>query len=181
MNLLYNGGYRKRFQAIYPLLRQKRVTELCFGDTFIARYCRSHGIAWTGYDINEEFVKKALAEKHNAHLKDLTGTTDLEPADICIISGSLYHFHNELESFILKMFSCAPALIISEPVTNLSSRKGIIGKLARSSSAVNGKEQEFRYTEESLLSALGELGKKHNFSFRVYTHFSKDIIIELNK
>ena len=67
MSLLYSGSYYRRFAAVTKLIRGKKVTELCFGDTVIADYCRKHGIEWTGYDINPHFIKRAAAKKFKVH------------------------------------------------------------------------------------------------------------------
>lgn len=181
MSLLYRGNYYKRLKPVLRLISGKKVTEICFGDTIIAEYCRKKSIVWTGIDINEVFVENALKKGLSAERNDIFSIAKLPEADTCIICGSLYHFNMSLESLFTKMLECAPQIIISEPVNNLSNNKGIIGKLARASANVEGKKQAFRYTEKTLLDALSELSKKLNFEFSLVDRFDKDIIILVKK
>lgn len=181
MNLLYTGSYYKRFAAVCRLISGKKVTELCFGDTVIATYCLKNGIGWTGYDINPDFVKRAAVKGFDVHPGNIKSMKQFEKADVCIIAGSLYHFHTETDTLFEKMLSCAPKILLSEPVLNLSDRKGIIGKLARASADVNGAEQSFRYTEKTLVKELERLAKKMGFTFSIAGRIDKDMIIVIDK
>lgn len=179
--MLYKGNYIRRFKAVIKLINEKSVVELCFGDTFIADHCYKNNISWKGFDINKGFVGHARSKGYDAVLSDLRTTPSFGKAEVCIITGSLYHFHSDIETLLKKMFECAPRILISEPVINLSGQTGIIGKLAKRSASVNGTEQEFRYTEKALITELESLSKKLKFTFTVKDRISKDIIIELNK
>ncbi|CAN5340127.1 hypothetical protein BH10BAC1_BH10BAC1_10710 [soil metagenome] len=181
MSMLYKGNYYKRFEPVFKQITGEKLTEICFGDTVIAAYCKKKEIAWLGLDINPHFVENALKKGFIAQLTDVASMAKFPKADVCIISGSLYHFHENLESLFIKMLAAAPQVIISEPVINLSSNKGIIGKLAKASANVNGKTQSFRFTEKTLLAALDELSKKLNFEYSITDRIDKDIIIVIKK
>jgi hypothetical protein len=181
MSLLYCGSYFGRFRAVIRYIRGNKVTELCFGDTVIADHCRKNGLSWTGLDINPAFIQNALNKGFRAELADLRAIKELPAADTCIISGSLYHFHRDLEQVLGKILASAPLLIISEPVRNLSDNKGIIGKLAKASATVDGEEQHFRYTDKTLQEALEKLSPKLRFTMEVKERFSKDRIILLRR
>ncbi len=181
MSVLYKGNYYKRYEPICKLICGYKVTELCFGDTIIADYCNKKNIEWTGYDINSAFVKNAVNKGFKAHLENIHSIHQFAPADICMIVGSLYHFHDDIETLFEKMLRCAPQVIISEPVINLSHKKGIIGKLAKVSATIHGAKQDFRYTEKTLLLTLDILSKKFNFRFEIAEQMSKDLIIVINK
>lgn len=181
MQLLYKGQYKQRYKKIIPFLRANKITELCFGDSIIAEYCRQNNIEWTGYDINLPFVKHAKKNNLNAIKGDIVTLEKFEQADICLLIGSLYHFHESLEIVFEKMFSCAPVIIISEPIKNLTQNKGIIGKLAKGSSDINGLEQNFRFNEQTLIQKLEELSLKFNFKIELLEKFNKDCIIRLTK
>lgn len=181
MSLLYKGNYYKRFEPVLRQISGKRVTEICFGDTVIAEYCKKESIDWKGIDINEVFVTNALEKGLSAERNDILSIAKLPQADTCIICGSLYHFNISLESLFIKMLESAPLIIISEPVLNLSNNKGIIGKLAKASASVDGKKQAFRFTEQTLLEALTQLSKKLHFEFEVVDRFDKDLIIVIKK
>ncbi len=181
MSMLYRGNYYRRYHAICKLITGKKVTELCFGDTIIARYCKKHHIGWTGYDINPNFIKNAAGKGYDVVPGNIKATRSFASADVCIISGSLYHFHEDVAVLFEKMLTAAPLIILSEPVINLSDRNGIIGKLAKASANVNGKEQHFRYTETTLLQTLNELSLQFNFTFSIAGRVEKDIIILIKK
>ena len=181
MQLLYKGQYQNRYVKLIPLLKAKNVTELCFGDIVIADFCKKNNIHWIGYDVNGPFVKNAVKNNFNAHQMDILKSKKFETADICLIIGSLYHFHLSLEILLQKMFDCAPILLISEPIKNLSQSKGIIGKLAKGASDVNNQAQNFRFNELTLTNVLTELSIKLNFKIEVIEKFNKDIIIRLSK
>jgi hypothetical protein len=181
MFLLYKGNYYNRFKPLFKNISGKKVTEVCFGDTIIAEHCKKAGIVWTGIDINERFVKNAVKKGFNAEQQDLEQIIALPKADTLIISGALYHFQNDQESLFKKMLDCAPQMIISEPVINLSNNTGIIGKLAKASASVNGKTQAFRYTEKTLLETIEQLSKQLQFNYTVEERFDKDLIIVITK
>jgi hypothetical protein len=181
MNLLYAGNYYKRFDAVRKLIKADRVVELCFGDTVIADFCKKNKIDWTGYDINPVFVKNAVNKGYNAQLANINAGVNLNSADVCIMSGSFYHFHSDPKKILTKMLKCADQIILSEPIVNLSSKEGIIGKLAKASANVNGKEHAFRFTETSLLNLLNDLRNELKFTYEVAGRVSKDIIIVINK
>jgi hypothetical protein len=182
MNLLYKGGYKMRFTKITDLFRnEKSVIELCFGDIIIAEHCKKIGIDWQGYDVNPAFIDNAKKQGFNVCLTDLKTARELAKADLCIISGSLYHFHDELEELFRKILHSSPRILISEPVINLSGQKGLIGKLAKGSADVNGRSQEFRYNEKSLIAEMEKLSKKLKFTYCIRNRFSKDLIIEVNR
>lgn len=181
MQLLYKGQYHERYTKITPLLKAKTITELCFGDIIIADFCKKNKIEWVGYDVNSPFVNNAKKNNFNAIQQDILKVEQFEKADICLMIGSLYHFHQSLDVLFKKMFDCAPVLIISEPIKNLTQSKGIIGKLAKGSSDINGVDQNFRYNEQTLIQKLNELRLILNFKIEVIEKFNKDIIIRLTK
>lgn len=180
MNTLYMGNYYRRYLPICELIKGN-VLELCFGDTIIADFCKKNNIQWKGIDINERFVDIARKKGFNAECDSVLSAKAFSVAETCVISGSLYHFHNNLEELFEKMLKCAPVLIISEPVINLGNCNGIIGKLAKSSATINGEKQTFRYTEKSLIDALNLLQLKFNFNYKIVNRFNKDIIIAVNR
>jgi hypothetical protein len=181
MNLLYKGKYRSRFDSIGNLISGQSVTELCFGDTIIADKCGANNIKWTGLDVNEQFSARAKKKGYDVISADINTIKAFPKADTCIMCGSLYHFNSNLPELISKMLDCAPVIIISEPVKNLSSSKGIIGKIARASATVKGHKQTFRYTKDTLTETLSNLSAKLNFKIIIIEQFDKDLILVITK
>lgn len=181
MNILYMGKYQLRFKEVTDQLsKYKSVTELCFGDTFIAKYCRENNISWTGYDINTQFVEEAKKLDYNVFCLDILKTDELQKADVCVIIGSLYHFHNSIESFFEKMFSIADKIVISEPIKNLSSGSSFISNFAKKYSNAGNGPENFRYNKHSLIKDLEGLSKTFNFRYEIIK-MNKDILSTIRK
>lgn len=184
MNLIYTGSYAKRFKTITAVLSQKKpssVLELCFGDTYIAEYCKSHNIKWQGIDINEGFVNNALVKGFNAIQGDLLGT-NFDKADMVLISGSLYHFApGHVEELFEKVFKITSMFLISEPVKNLSSDGGLIGFIAKRSANAGKGNEHFRYTEETLMKDLNTFSVKFNYGIQKMGFMKKDMVVLLTK
>lgn len=184
MNLLYTGGYKRRFKKVLKLLKElhpKSILELCFGDIFIAEYCKMNNIKWKGYDLNTHFVSEAKKKNYDAECVDLSEVLEFPKSEICLMIGSLYHFNGEVESILTKMLKSSTLLIISEPIMNLSAHKNIIGWLARKSANAGNGNVPFRYNKESFLRLLDEEGRKLNFNYTILDYYKKDIIVALKK
>src|SRR5579872_6367027 len=181
MNLIYAGNYKERFKKIIEVIdgiAPRSILELCFGDTFIAAYCKKKDISWQGIDINENFVKRAKRMGYSAICKDVLLADPFIKNDLCIISGSMYHFDPVQRIVLLKkILASSEKVIISEPIVNLASQKGIIGFIARRSANAGKGQESFRYNEKSLKSALDELGREFDFSYKIVGFIKKDIII----
>lgn len=185
MNILYLGKYKMRFQ---PLIQQiqglttgTRILELCFGDVYLAEYCRKHGYEWTGIDINSHFVATARKLGFDARYADLAQLEVLPPADLCIMMGSLYHFHPDPAIILRKMFIASDQIVISEPVLNLSSQPGIVGFLAKRAASVGKGVEDFRYTRESFMNMLENNSRVIGYRIAEVEDHGKDLIVKLLK
>jgi hypothetical protein len=182
MNILYLGKYSDRFKTLIEKIRpdEKQILELCFGDIKIAEYCKTQGKGWTGFDINKEFIHFAQQKGFHASYRDISTSPEFPKADLCIMVGSLYHFHEEVDDLFEKIFSSCDRLLLSEPITNLSSNKGLLGFIARkSANAGKGKEQ-FRYNKASFLNILDELCMRKNLIYKVL-EIKRDILVSIDK
>jgi hypothetical protein len=70
--------------------------------------------------------------------------------------GSLYHFYDEIESLLFKMLNSAPLVIISYPVRNLSSKKGMIGKISRKLTNEDKEPESFRMKKDIIIEIIHE-------------------------
>lgn len=180
MNLLYGGAYLKRFAPVVACIRERTVLELCFGDTVIAGWCRAHHVKWEGLDIHEKFVNCARKRGFSAHAADLKQTEKLPSAELCIITGSLYHFHGNESRMFRLMLAAAPRVIISEPVRNWPPHESRTGKLLRKWLA--GKNDPgYRYDRKSFNEMLREQSKKLEFKYQITASFKKDLIAIIEK
>lgn len=180
MNLLYKGRYSQRFLNILKLIGNEvhSVCEPCFGDTAIAEWCTARGIQWTGIDCNHHFCQRARKHGFNAIESDLFAL-EMSDADLFIMAGSLYQFHDRLSLLFDLILSHTGRFILSEPIRNLSSRQGLIGWWAKRSANPGSGHAPFRYNEQSLLDALQGQKRRKGFNFRVVSS-NRDMLIEIN-
>ncbi len=180
MNVLYKGKYKKRSYDIINRIddKNKKVLDLCFGDVIIAEECKKRNIEWIGFDINPYFAKYAQKKGFNASTQDIEKLSVFPKADICILSGSLYHFYPEIKLILAKMLDSSAKIIISEPIINLTSQKGIIGKIAGVLSNAGKGEESFRFTSESIKLTLSNLKEELNYDFKIIDE-KRDILIEI--
>lgn len=181
MNLLYRGRYRRRFRDVIDLIGTDTgsVCDLCFGDTMIADWCRAHLIRWTGVDLNPYFCARARRRGHHVIVGDLF-SVGLPSADVFVMAGSLYHFHDRLSGLFDLVWRRTRRLILSEPVRNLSSQRGVIGWWARRSADPGDGHRTFRYGEHTLLEALGQQQARHGFTFQVVS-VGRDMLVILDR
>lgn len=185
MNLLYLGRYKARFNAVLQSIRSYppgvRVLELCFGDIYVAQFCRRAGYVWTGLDINKDFVSIARKMSFDAQEADLTKLEQLPAADICVMMGSFYHFHFRAENLLLKMFQASPTVILSEPVSNLSTKKGLIGWLAKRAANAGKGHELFRYDNDSFFRTLEDSSQSLGFTIEILQAKGRDMVVKLVK
>lgn len=184
MNVLYAGRYRERFAPIVNHIHQTKVQsvlELCFGDVMIADYCRRNGIQWTGIDLNHSFVALAQRNHFNAIEGDITQGTVFPEADLCIMAGSLYHFHLQIGTVFRKVFRACPRFLVSEPVKNLSCSGGLLGYVSRRSANAGKGNEAFRYNPTSLQKMLDANRELFSFEYDVLGQGKKDMLILLTQ
>ncbi len=182
MNVLYLGRYRQRFQDIKGVIapEDRQIIELCFGDIYIAEYCKKSLRQWTGYDINDVFVNYALERGHKAVNADILSLKKLPHADVLVFAGSLYHFNENLHHLWQLMTSCATKIILSEPIKNITSAKNFIGKIGARASAVRNGAEAFRFERDSLIQMLDCFQEIYNFTYEIVSE-KKDILIVINE
>jgi hypothetical protein len=185
MNLLYLGRYKRRFTPIIDQLKtlpgNAQILELCFGDLYIASFCKKAGYRWMGIDLNTYFVERARRLGYHAWSDDLSVTKTLPKADVCIMIGSLYHFHDNAFSMLEKMLNASDILVISEPVINFSSARGFIGSLAKRAANAGKGNEAFRYTASSLICLLEESSSLLGYRVAATQDLGKDLLIKIIK
>jgi len=182
MNMLYLGRYRQRFKDITNELKPEdnNIVEFCFGDIFIASYCKKTARHWVGYDINDVFVNYALKRGYNAVRADVLSLESLPAADVLIFAGSLYHFHENMHKIWQLMTSCAPKIILSEPIKNITAIKNFVGKIGARATAVQDGAEAFRFDRGSLIEMLDSLKEPYNFTYEIVSE-KKDILIIIHE
>lgn len=160
LNILFIGKYKHRFSSVTSMINpdeEKKVVELCFGDIHVAKWCKKNGIDYIGFDINEHFID--FAERNGCCVKfmDLRNTSFIPFADVVVMMGSLYHFHDILNELINKIMTASPRCIISEPIKNLAQRNDFFGYIARKSTGVGHGDEAFRFNEISLIESIEKI------------------------
>ena len=181
MQILYSGRYRKRFEDITALIPAgtRSVCDLCFGDTAIADWCRSQGVEWTGVDLNTSFCARARRLGYRVIEGDLM-TMELPPADVFVMAGSLYHFHDRLEALCDRVWARTGTFVVSEPVRNLSASRGPVGWWARRSANPGNAHAAFRYDDTTLTEALGQQGLRLGLTMRVVS-VGRDMLVVMER
>jgi hypothetical protein len=181
MNILYRGRYRGRFEQLFQELdgRGPSVCELCFGDLYVARWCRARGLDWIGVDVNRGFCRRARRAGFRVIEGDVL-EVDLPEADVYVMAGSLYHFHDRLDDLFDAVFRRTSQFVLSEPVRNLADLGGPIGRLARESANPGSKPAPVRYDKQTLLEAFYE--QKRRVGLHVRPMFKgRDMLIQATK
>ena len=185
MNILYVGRYKKRFEPVIDGIKTfpagVPVLELCFGDIYVADFCRKAGYLWTGLDINGHFVRMAKRLGFDAREADLTELKQLPTAKVCVMMGSFYHFHSQAEGLLSKMFESSQTVILSEPVSNLARKKGFIGWLAKRAANAGKGHEVFRYDREAFLKMLNDSSKSVGYKIQILENRRRDMVVELTK
>ena len=127
----------------------------------------------------EYFIKNAKKKGLNAILADISQIERFPKADICIISGSLYHFIHEINLLLRKMLDASPKIIISEPIENLSSQKNIIGVISKILTNAGKGHENFRFDKNSIIEILNKYSDSHQFSYKIVSS-KRDILIEIS-
>lgn len=182
MNLLYAGRYRNRFTDIIRLMGpdDKTVVELCFGDVFIADYCKETGRNWIGYDINGAFVDFARKKGHPAQCRDILSIESLPCADVLIFAGSLYHFSGSMDRIWRLMTAASPKILLSEPVHNITSQKNIIGAIGARATTVRNGAEAFRFDRDSFVQMLEAYRKSYGFTYHIISE-KKDMLVSIHE
>jgi hypothetical protein len=181
MQFLYSGGYKKRYQPVITSMPKSAnsVIELCFGDILLAEHCKKNKITWTGYDLNESFVSYAQKKGYNAKQADILALDNFPQADVYVMAGSLYHFHNNLENLFDKIFKSSGTMILSEPVKNISAGNNFLGKLAKKWANAGKGEESFRFNEQSLTETLHSLTVLKDKQIEVVDS-NRDMVIKIS-
>jgi len=179
MNALYSGRYRQRSDRICDVLGAdvRSVCDLCFGDTMIADWCRDGGVRWIGFDINSGFCKRARRLGFDAREGDVL-EVELPRAEAYVMAGSLYHFHRRIPELFDRIFDRTRRFVLSEPVRNLSTSAGPLGRLARRSADPGTGDARFRFDEGALLDTLREQGRRKGLETRVVSA-DRDLLVEM--
>lgn len=169
MLALYGRHYFARYEAIAKLIApSSSVLDLCCGPAILyRRYLRQKAISYTGFDINELFIRKVIQAGAQGEIRDLLGEEDLPVNDYVIMQASLYHFLPNPEQVLRRMMAASKrALIISEPVRNLADSKSrFVRRLSgRMTSAGQGNEAH-RFDEEALDAVLAKLDWRPTSAF----------------
>lgn len=150
MRVLYGRHYGARLRAVANQVPAgSSVLELCPGPgALYRRHLRGRVPAYTGADLNPEFVTRLRGLGANAVVLDLTGSDPLPEADVVIMQASLYHFLPGAQTIIERMLAAArQRVIVAEPIRNLSTSRlpwlAALGRRGTDPGSGAGHEQRF--------------------------------------
>ncbi|MFH1069955.1 MAG: methionine biosynthesis protein MetW [Candidatus Glassbacteria bacterium] len=161
MRIIYRGQFELRYKKIAELIPDGSVVnDICCGDGYIySKYLRSKKVSYHGFDNNPSFIRWLRANGIKSSLLDIYHDP-LPSGDILLLQASLYQFIPEHESLLKKLLaSIHKKIIISEPITNLSSNKSrLISKFAQWMSATEKGPCRERFDREKLMELFAKFG-----------------------
>jgi glycosyltransferase involved in cell wall biosynthesis len=132
MRALYGGEYERTAAAVAARIAEgASVVDVCCGTAQLYRdFLRARGCRYLGLDFNGDFVMHA--RRRGADVRWFNLLTDAIPAaDYVVICSALYQFADRADEVVTKLRRAAGrALIVSEPVRNLSQLPGSLGRVA---------------------------------------------------
>jgi len=133
MRALYGGEYHQTLAVVAAHIPDgASVVDVCCGTARLYRdFLRRRGCSYLGLDYNGDFVMHARHRGVDARWFNLL--TDAVPgADMVVMCSSLYHFGDAADEILARLRRAARrAVILSEPVRNLSSLPLVGGLVAR--------------------------------------------------
>ena len=123
LRLLYGEAHFRVLAQVSGLIPEgSSVCDVCCGTgQLYLRHLKSKGCDYIGLDGNAGFVRSLANKGARARLCEVRSDS-IEPADFVTVCSSFYHFYHQREEVLAKLRAAARiAVIISEPVQNLSS------------------------------------------------------------
>jgi Methyltransferase domain len=120
MRLLYGRAYQERYKAVARLIPDRAiVVELCCGCGYLyEKFLRQRQIDYLGIDLLPQMVGRLRRLGAKVWVGDVL-TMDVPSGEVCVMLGSLYHFHPNEEQ-VLAIMARSDRAILLEPVRNLS-------------------------------------------------------------
>jgi glycosyltransferase involved in cell wall biosynthesis len=186
MRLLYRAQYRETYAAISELIPDgASVVDVCCGTARLARDgLRGRRVEYLGLDFNGHFVMGVRKRGIHAKFFELL-SGPIPSADYVVMCSSFYHAWGEEEVVFAKLAAAArEAVIISEPVENLSSSRTALGRsLGRWLSNPGAGQHDRRFDYESFSGfarrygaeqVIREPGRRNAIAvFRTARHFQQ--------
>jgi SAM-dependent methyltransferase len=168
MRGLYRRNYEARYRALAALIPQRAsVVELCCGPgALYRRHLAAKHVHYVGLDSSPPFVGTLRAAGIDAREWDVRSSQPLPRADYALMQASLYQFMADAPAILDRMMSAAAqGVIVAEPIRNLSTSAGTLGRrFARFANPGDGAPVD-RYTEESLALLLEPFSRRLQRTF----------------
>jgi hypothetical protein len=133
MHTLYGKNFNSRYQVIANEIPERvSVVDVCAGDAYLyTNFLNKKSIRYTALDNSPYFLR--WGQKKGIDYRKVNVFFDEIPkGDVVVIMASLYHFIPKEKEILHKLVrSARQKLIISEPISNLSSSHfGIIARIS---------------------------------------------------
>jgi SAM-dependent methyltransferase len=153
MLALYRRHYRDRRAAIARLIAPgASVVEVCCGPgRLYTRQLRDVVSSYVGLDLSPAFVVALRRRGVDARVWDARCADPLPRADYVVMQASLYQFLPRPEPVLERMLAAARrAVVIAEPIRNLTSGGGRLGRLWAAVTDPGTGSQSLRFDEPGL-------------------------------
>ncbi len=175
MRLLYGAGYHESYAAVARRIPEgSSVVDLCCGTAQLYRAgLAARGCSYLGLDFNGHFVMGARKRGIPARFANVA-VDPIPTADYVVMCSSFYHMRGNADEMLTRMQAAARrAVIVSEPVTNLSTRApGMLGRVAAALTNPGVGE----YTERYDLASFRSLAERHGATELVHEPGTRNAI-----
>ncbi len=159
MRLLYIGTYHERYEAVARRVPEgASVVEFCCGCGYLyEKFLAQKHVGYIGVDL----LPRMLSRLRKLGVPVIAGdllSMQTPAADICVMLGSLYHFHPK-EGVLLGAMARSGRAILLEPVKNHSFDGNPISRwLGQALSYIGDTSSSYRLTPDALDALLAEGG-----------------------
>ncbi len=170
MRALYGRAYHERYRVVADLVPNgSHVVDLCCGCGYLyTEFLARRGIAYTGVDLLPAMTR--LLRRRPVRLV-YGGVLDLDAlptGDVCVMLGSLYHFHPREADVLRRMVVSAPRALLLESVQNLrQSASATVSFLSGMATYISGTRSSYRLNSARLDAVLAQAGVRVHGDRRV--------------
>jgi Methyltransferase domain len=161
MRALYGRAYDERYRVVADLVPDgSHVVDLCCGCGYLyTEFLAKRGIAYTGVDLLPAMTRVLRQRPVQLVHGGVLDLVTLPTGDICLMLGSLYHFHPREADVLCRMAASAPRALLLEPVKNLNqSASRTVRLLSGAATYIGGTRSSYRLDSARLDAVLAQAG-----------------------
>jgi len=170
MRARYGHAYDERYRVVADLVPDgSHVVDLCCGCGYLyTKFLARRGIAYTGVDLLPAMTRVLRQRPVRLVHGGVLDLATLPTGDVCVMLGSLYHFHPREADVLRRMVASAPRALLLEPVENLAqSASATLSVLGGAATYIRGTQSSYRLDSARLDAVLAQAGVRVHGDRRV--------------